>query len=259
MAARRFLATALFAAAGALAVLAAPARAAGEGVALPGLDWSFDGVFGHFDRAQVQRGLQVYLTVCSGCHSLNLIAYRNLAEIGYSVDEIKAIAAQYEVEDGPNDDGEMYTRPARPSDYFVPPFANTKAAAAANNGAVPPDLSLITKAREGGADYVHALMIGYEEDPGDHEVMEGLYFNPYFPGQQLAMPQPLYGDDVTYADGTATTIDQEARDVAAFLAWTGEPNLEVRKRMGMKVILFTIVLTLLLYASKRKVWRNVHH
>ncbi len=237
---------------------ATQSMAATEAEAPPAHDWSFGGLFGKFDRAQVQRGLHVYQEMCSGCHGLKRIAYRNLAEIGYNEDQIKAYAAEFTVEDGPNEEGDMFERPARPSDYFPSPYANKKAAAFMNSGAVPPDLSLINKARLGGADYVRALLMGYETDPGDHEVQEGLNYNPYFPGGALAMPQPLYGDDVEYADGTPATIEQEATDVAAFLEWAAEPNLEARKQMGLRVMIFLIVLTALLYATKRKVWRDVH-
>ncbi len=240
------------------ALWTAPALAAGGTAPVKAQQWSFHGVFGSFDRAEVQRGLQVYLDVCAACHSLDLVAYRNLTEIGYNEDQIKDIAAEYEVTDGPNDDGEMFTRPAKPSDYFAPPYANLKAAAAMNGGKAPPDLSLITKARGGGADYIYALLTGYTEDTGEHEIPEGLSYNPYFPGGAIGMPPPLYGDDVAYADGTAATIEQEARDVSAFLTWAAEPELEERKRLGLKVVLFMLVLTVLLYATKRKVWRNVH-
>ena len=220
--------------------------------------WSFNGIFGKFDRQEVQRGLQVYLEVCSSCHGLEYVAYRNLEEIGYNEEQIKAIASQYEVEDGPNTVGEMFSRPARPSDYFKSPYANDMEAKMMNNGALPPDLSLIYKARPGGADYIYSLLTGYEEDSESHEIPEGLYYNPYFPGGAVAMPQPLYGDDVEYLDGTEATIEQEARDVAVFLTWAAEPSLESRKKLGIKVLLFLAVLSALLYASKRKVWREIH-
>ena len=233
--------------------------AAGGAEHLPEKHWSFDGIFGHFDRAEVQRGLQVYLAVCANCHGLKYVAYRDLGDIGYDEDQIKAIAAQYEVEDGPDNDGEMFTRAALPSDRFVSPYPNDKAAAASNGGATPPDLSLMYKARANGADYLYALLTSYEEEPADDfELMDGLSYNPYFPGRQIAMPQPLYGEDVEYADGTEATIEQEARDVTAFLAWAAEPNLERRKNMGLTVMLFLIVMTGLFYASKRKIWRDLH-
>jgi ubiquinol-cytochrome c reductase cytochrome c1 subunit len=235
----------------------APADAA-EGVAVPAQNWSFDGVFGTFDRASAQRGFQVYKNVCAGCHSLKFIHFRNLADLGFSEDEVKAIAAEYTVMDGPNDEGEMFERAALPSDRFPSPFANDQAARAGNNGALPPDLSLIVEARAGASDYIYALLTGYQEPPEGVTVATGMNYNAYFPGHQIAMAQPLYGDDVEYADGTAATIEQEARDVTTFLTWAAEPMLEDRKRMGVMAILFLIVMTGLLYASKRKIWAAVH-
>ncbi len=239
---------------------------AAGGAHAPAQHWSFDGIFGHFDRAELQRGLQVYLAVCANCHGLEYVAYRDLGDIGYDEDQIKAIAAQYELPADPNEDGEvmdedgnLLMRTALPSDRFVSPYPNAKAAAAANGGAMPPDLSLMYKARADGANYMHALLTGYEDEPPeDFELMDGLSYNAYFPGHQIAMPPPLYGDDVEYADGTEATIEQEARDVTAFLAWAAEPNLERRKNMGLKVLLFVIVMTGLFYASKRKIWRDLH-
>ncbi|MFQ5775482.1 MAG: cytochrome c1 [Kiloniellaceae bacterium] len=236
----------------------------GSGAALaaeakvPAYDWSFEGVFGRFDRAAMQRGLQVYREVCSGCHSLRLIAFRNLAALGYDEAEITEIAGEYSVIDGPDDEGEMFERQGRPSDRFPPPFPNAKAAAAANNGAVPPDLSLMAKARKGGPSYIRALLTGYEEPPADFELLEGLNYNAYFPGAQIAMPPPLFEDAVEYQDGTPASPDQMASDVATFLMWTAEPDLETRKRMGIKVILFLLVFTGVLYATKRKVWADIH-
>ena len=244
--------------AGGLMLAAAHAGAAlaagGDAPRPPARDWSFDGPFGQFDRAEAQRGLQVYLEVCAGCHGLDRVAYRDLAGIGYGPDEIKAIAALAEVEDGPDAEGEMFTRPAVPADRFANPFPNARAAAAANGGAMPPDLSLMVKARAGGADYVAALLTGYVDPPEGFELADGLTYNAYFPAGGMAMPQPLWGDDVVYADGTGATVAQQARDVAAFLAWAAEPSLEHRKRLGLNVLLFTLVLTALLYAVKRKVW-----
>jgi cytochrome c1 len=238
--------------------VAAPAGAA-EAPEVPEHDWSFSGMFGTFDRGALQRGLQVYREVCSNCHSLDLIAFRNLAALGLSPDEIQAIAEGYEVEDGPDDEGEMFMRPARASDYFVPPVPTEQAARASNNGALPPDLSLIVKARKGGADYVYGLLTGYEEEPpADVELMEGMYYSKVFPGHQIAMAPPLYEGSVEYADGTEATLDQEAEDVVTFLAWTAQPELEQRKRMGVKVLLFLIVLTAMLFALKRKIWSDVH-
>ena len=231
---------------------------AAEGVAVPAQSWSFDGIFGTFDRAALQRGLQVYAEVCAACHGLQYIAFRNLAELGYNEDQIKAFAAERIIVDGPNDDGEMFERDGRPSDYFPSPFANDKAAASANGGAVPPDLSLMAKARAGGPDYLYALLTGYDDPPADVEMNEGLSYNHYFPGHQIAMAQPLDDDAVEYADGTEATLDQMSRDLSAFLMWTAEPMLEERKRTGIKVILFLIVLTALFYAIKRKVWSDLH-
>ena len=262
---KRWLSAAAFGAL-ALGTAGTGAMAAGGAVDLPEQEWSFEGIFGHFDRAEVQRGLQVYLNVCASCHGLQYVAYRDLGDIGYDEDQVKAIAAQYEVPAGPNEDGETHDadgfplmRTALPSDRFVSPFPNENAAAAMNGGAVPPDLSLMYKARANGANYIYALLTGYaDEPPEDFELMDGLNYNAYFPGHQIAMAAPLYGEDVEYADGTEATIEQEARDVTAFLAWAAEPNLERRKNMGIKVILFLIVMTGLFYASKRKIWRDLH-
>ncbi len=232
---------------------------ASEGGAIPVLKWSFDGMFGRFDRGALKRGFQIYNEVCSGCHSLRLLYYRNLTQIGFTEDEVKNIAANFEVKDGPNDEGEMFTRPALPSDHFVSPFANEKAARAANGGALPPDLSLIAKARKGGANYIHALLTGYRDEvPEGFKLMDGMNYNAYFPGNQIAMPQPIDEDAVEYTDGTKATLDQEARDIATFLTWAASPEMEVRKSMGLKVMLFLIVLTSLLYALKRRIWSDVH-
>lgn len=238
-------------------VTSSPAVAAGA--AKPAAQaWSFDGIFGSFDRAQVRRGLIVYRQVCSACHSLNLVAYRHLAGIDFNENEIKAIAESVEVTDGPNDQGEMFQRPGRPSDKFKAPFPNDNAARAANNGAYPPDLSLMIKARKGGADYVHAVLTGYGEAPAGVQLMDGMSYNAYFPGQQIAMGAPLSEGSVEYADGTKATVDQMAKDVAAFLAWTAEPEMEARKRLGLKVLLFLLVLTGMLFALKRMIWSDVH-
>ncbi len=238
--------------------LAASSAWALEAAKIPRQNWSFSGIFGTFDRAQLQRGFTVYKNVCSACHGMNLIAYRNLTEIGFSEDEVKAIAAEYEVTDGPNDEGEMFQRPARPSDRFRKPFANENAARAANNGAAPPDLSLMIKAREDGANYVYALLTGYGEPPADMKMADGMIYNKHFPGGQIAMAPPISEGVVEYADGTKATMEQVSRDVVAFLAWVAEPEMEARKRLGVKVILFLLVLTGMLYAVKRKVWADVH-
>ena len=231
---------------------------AAEGVAIPEQKWSFDGIFGQFDLAQLQRGFQVHREVCSACHSLKYVAFRNLAELGYNADEIKAVAAEYDIEDGPDDEGEMFTRPGKPSDRFPPPFPNDNAARASNGGALPPDLSLVAKARFGGPNYIHALMVGYEEPPADFELMDAMSYNAYFPGHQIAMAPPILDDAVEYADGTPATTDQMARDVSAFLMWAADPKMAERKSMGFKVLLFLIIMTGVLYASKRKIWADVH-
>ena len=245
----------------ALAAALAPATAvfAAEGPKLKARDWPFDGIAGIYDRAALRRGLQVYLEVCTSCHSLKLVAYRHLGGVGFAAEEIKAIAAEFEVEDGPNEEGEMFSRPARPSDYFPAPFANEQEARAANAGALPPDLSVINKARKGGANYVHALLTSYrEEAPDGFELMEGMYYNDYFPGKQIAMPPPLAEGGVEYADGAEASVEQMSTDVTIFLEWAGEPGMEDRKRLGIKVLLFLLVLTAMLYALKRKIWADLH-
>lgn len=248
----------ILAAAIVFAGLQAGAAQAAEGAALPARDWSFTGIFGKFDTGAMQRGFQVYQEVCSGCHSLRLIAFRNLEALGFDEDEIKAIAAEYTVEDGPDEEGEMFERPALPSDRIPSPFPNSKAAAASNNGAVPPDLSLMIKARDGGADYVHAFLTGYADPPDGVELLDIQNYNLYFPGNLTAMAQPLDEDVVEYADGTPATVEQMASDIVTFLAWAAEPTMEERKRMGIKVMLFLLIFTGVLYAVKRKVWADLH-
>jgi ubiquinol-cytochrome c reductase cytochrome c1 subunit len=220
--------------------------------------WSFEGFFGTFDRSAAQRGLQVYREVCQTCHGLQYVAFRNLEALGFTEDEVSAIAAEYQITDGPNDEGEMFERPGRPSDHFPSPFPNDAAARLANGGALPPDLSLITKARADGTNYVYSLLQGYEEPPPGEEGLEGLYYNAYFPNHWIAMPPPLFDDGVAYADGSTASIEQMASDVAMFLTWTAEPTLEARKQTGLKVLLFLVVLTGLLYATKRKIWAAAH-
>ncbi|HSK42041.1 MAG TPA: cytochrome c1 [Arenibaculum sp.] len=234
------------------------AFAAGEAPVPPSVDWKHGGIFGTFDRAAAQRGFQVYTEVCAACHGLDLVSYRNLQDLGFSETEVQAIAAGYEIEDGPDDQGEMFMRPGIPADRFVSPFPNESAARAANGGALPPDLSLMAKARPHGEDYLYGLLIGYEEAPEDVEVPAGQYYNEYFPGHLISMPPILQPDGVAYADGTAATVERMAMDVSTFLAWTAEPTLEERKRTGLKVILFLIVFAGLTYAVKRKVWADVH-
>ena len=223
-------------------------------------NWSFEGAFGTFDRASLQRGYQVYQEVCSGCHSVQHLSYRNLSEKGgpeFSLDEAKAIAAQFEVTDGPNDNGEMFTRPGRLSDKFANPFPNIQAATAANGGAYPPDMSVLVKARKGGADYIYSLLLGYEEVPAGYELDDGVYYNKYIPGNKIMMSKPLSEGAVEYSDGTQATEAQMAKDVVTFLTWAAEPNLEARHKMGFKVIIFLIILLILVYFSKQKVWSRL--
>ncbi|MBX7145950.1 MAG: cytochrome c1 [Alphaproteobacteria bacterium] len=235
-------------------------KAEEEHISLPKQDWSFKKPWGAFDRAAQQRGFAVYKEVCSTCHSMSLIAYRNLRDIGLSEDAIKAIASQYQIGDGPNDEGEMFERPGLPSDKFKNPYSNEKAARAANNGAYPPDLSLIIKARPEGADYIYNLLTGYDKAPTDVKIQEGMYYNKYFTGHNIAMPPPLTTDgQVTYADETPATVQQMAKDVVTFLAWAAEPELEVRHRTGIKTITFLIVLSVLLYFVNRKIWAKIKH
>ena len=217
----------------------------------------FDGIFGRFDESSLQRGFQVYREVCAACHGIRHISYRDLKGIGYTNDEIKVIAADYEVKDGPNDDGEMFEREARPSDKFVGPYENDKIARLANNGAYPPDLSLIVKARADGANYLYSLLNGYKEFPDNFEASEGMYYNEFYPGNQIAMPSPLMDDIVEYSDGTEATQSQIAKDVTSFLAWTAEPELEERKSLGVKTLFFLILITIMLLGVKRKIWKDV--
>ena len=238
---------------------AAPAHAAGGDIAIPDRKFSFDGVFGTYDRASAQRGFQVYKEVCAACHGLRLLSYRNLRELGLTEAQVAAIAAQFEIKDGPNDEGQMFERPGRPADRFRSPFANDAAARAANNGALPPDLSVMTKARAGGADYLFALLTGYVDPPAGVTLMDGMHYNKYFPGHQIAMGAPLNPDQVEYADGTKATVEQMAHDVSTFLQWAAEPELEKRRAMGVKVIIFLTILAGLTYAVKRKIWADVKH
>lgn len=260
------------------------AIAAGKQALAEDIDFSFEGIFGKFDRAQLQRGFAVYKQVCSACHGMEQMYYRNLMEPGgpeFTEAQVKAIASEYEVTDGPNDDGEMFERPAVPSDKFKSPFPNEKAARSANGGAYPVDLSLITKKREGfhypwyvspfiklvkgngGPEYVHAVLTGYQDPPADHaeEAPEGKYYNPYFAaGPWISMAPPLSEGVVEYAEGQpAATVDQMATDVAAFLAWAGEPKMEQRKSMGFMVMLYLALLSVLLYLTKKRLFSGVKH
>jgi ubiquinol-cytochrome c reductase cytochrome c1 subunit len=238
------------------------AHAAEEGAEPPAQNWSFSGFFGTFDKASAQRGFQVYKEVCSNCHTMHLMSYRDLSGLGFSQDEVKAIAAEYKVADT-NDAGEPIERTALASDKFHNPFPNDKAAAAANGGKVPPDLSLMAKARgEGGEtdgpNYIFAFLTGFHDAPAGFQVPEGLNYNAAFPGHVTAMPNILTDDAVTYSDGTKATHQQEAWDVVNFLMWTAEPSMEERKHTGVKVLLFLIIFAGLLYSVKRKVWANAH-
>ena len=239
-------------------LLAGPALAAGGDVALTKRDWSFNGPFGTFDKAAMQRGFQVYREVCAGCHSMQYIAFRNFADLGYNEAEIKAIAAEYDVEDGPNDEGEMFTRPGIPADRMPSPYPNDNAARAGNGGALPPDLSLIAKARANGPDYLYSLLIGYKEVPASMNVPDGMYYNDAYPGNLIAMPQPLYGDDVTYSDGADTSIEGSAADLTQFLMWAAEPKMEARKRIGVAVVFFLSIFVVLSVMAKRRVWADLH-
>ena len=237
----------------------AAANAAGDAEHAPEQDWHFSGPFGTYDRAALQRGLKVYRNVCAACHSMKRIAFRNLEALGYDESQIKAIAAEYSVTDGPDEEGDMFERPARPSDRFPSPYPNDNAAKAANNGALPPDLSLIAKARHGGADYLYALLTGYEEAPEGKTLLEGQYWNKYMPGHVIAMAAPLSDDIVAYEDETPQTVSQYSKDVAEFLTWAAEPEMEERKQTGIKVIIFLLVFAGIMYSIKKKIWADVKH
>jgi ubiquinol-cytochrome c reductase cytochrome b/c1 subunit len=245
----------------------------------PRQKWSFAGPFGTYDRAQLQRGFKIYREVCQACHGLSMLSFRNLAEPGgpgFTKEQVEAIAAEYKVKDGPNDQGEMFERNGRPGDRFPANFANEQAARAANGGAYPPDMSVLAKARsyergfpwflidivgqyqEGGPDYITALLEGYKEAPAGFALPEGSNYNEYFPGHAIGMPQPLQDGQVTYTDGAPATLRQYAKDVTAFLVWTAEPHMEARKRLGFQVMIFLLVLSGLLYFTKKKVWSAVH-
>ncbi len=223
-------------------------------------DWTFKGLFGKFDRGSLQRGYQVYTEVCASCHSMKYLTYRNLSEKGgpeFSEAEAKAIAANFEVTDGPNSSGEMFTRPAKLSDKFVMPYANDEEAKSANGGAYPPDMSVLVKARKGGADYIYSLLLGYEEAPSDITLDDGVYYNKYMYGNKIKMPAPLSDDLIEYSDGTKATSEQMAKDVVNFLMWSAEPHLEQRHKTGFRVIVYLIILTVLVYFTMKKIWSRV--
>jgi ubiquinol-cytochrome c reductase cytochrome c1 subunit len=233
------------------------------------VSFSFDGPLGHYDRPQLQRGFQVYKEVCAACHSMKMVAFRDLEEIGFSKPEVKAIAKQWAVE-VPSinpDTGEPATRKAIPSDYIPSPYANETAARAANNNALPPDMSLLAKAREGGAHYIHSIVVGYEPQPAellkkfpDAKTPTGLHYNPYFANLNIAMPPPLVADgQVTYTDGTKPTVDQMGQDVSAFLMWAAEPKLENRHRWGLVVLGYLLLATAFAYGAYRNIWRGKKH
>ena len=224
------------------------------------VNWSFKGLTGKFDRASLQRGFQVYKEVCSSCHSMQYLSYRNLGEAGgpeFSEAEVKAIASSVEITDGPDNQGEMFTRPGRPSDKFKSPYPNINASIAANGGAYPPDMSVLVKARGGGANYIYSLLQGYEDPPIGITLDEGVYYNKYMYGNKIKMANPLSEGLIEYADGTEATIEQMSKDVTTFLMWTAEPHLEARHSMGFKAIVFLIILTILVYLSMKKIWSRI--
>ena len=223
-------------------------------------DWTFKGLFGKFDRASLQRGYQVYTEVCAACHSMKYLSYRNLSEKGgpeFSVAQAKAIAASFEVTDGPNADGEMFQRPGKLSDKFVMPYENVKAAEAANGGAYPPDMSVLVKARGGGVDYIYSLLQGYEEAPSGMILDDGVHYNKYMYGNKIKMSAPLSDGIIEYSDGTNPSVEQMSKDVTTFLMWAAEPSLEARHQMGFKAIVYLIILTILVYFSMKRIWSRI--
>ena len=223
-------------------------------------DWTFKGLFGKFDRASLQRGYQVYTEVCAACHSMKYLSYRNLSEKGgpeFSIAQAKAIAASFEVTDGPNADGEMFQRPGKLSDKFVMPYENVKAAEAANGGAYPPDMSVLVKARGGGVDYIYSLLQGYEEAPSGMILDDGVHYNKYMYGNKIKMSAPLSDGIIEYSDGTNASVEQMSKDVTTFLMWAAEPSLEARHQMGFKAIVYLIILTILVYFSMKRIWSRV--
>lgn len=271
----------LFGAAAAVLLASSPALAAGGETPRPErMSWSFAGPFGMYDQGQLQRGFKVFKEVCAACHSANFLYFRNLAQEGgpgFTEAQAKQVASEYQITDGPNDAGDMFQRPGRLSDHWPAPFPNDNAARAANGGAMPPDLSVIAKARsyhvgfpgfitdafiqyqEHGVDYIHALLTGYVDPPAGVNVQPGLHYNTYFPGHQIAMPKPISDGQVEYTDGAPQTVEQYSEDVSAFLMWLAEPHLDARKRIGFQVMIFLIVFAGLLYFTKKKVWKNVAH
>jgi len=222
--------------------------------------WSFKGFFGKFDRSSLQRGYQVYTEVCAACHSMKYLSYRNLTQQGgpeFSEDQAKIIASQFEVIDGPNSEGDMFTRPARLSDNFVGPYDNEEAAKSANGGAYPPDMSVLVKARKGGASYIYSILLGYDDPSPDVSLEDGVYYNAYMSGNKIKMSKPLFDNLVQYSDGTQATEEQMAKDVSTFLVWAAEPNLEQRHKMGFRAVLYLIIITILVYFSMKKIWSRI--
>jgi ubiquinol-cytochrome c reductase cytochrome b/c1 subunit len=263
-----------------LSVLGAWSASAQDAEAPPRQTWSFHGPFGTYDPGQLQRGFKIYREVCANCHSIKLLSFRNLAEPGgpgFTEAQASAIAASFQVTAGPNDEGNMFQRPGQIADYFPPPFANDQAARAALGGALPPDMSVLAKARgyeagfpyfifdafkvyqEDGPDYIHAIITGYEDAPAGFVLPPGGQYNKYFPGRAIGMPKPLSDGQVEYTDGTPMNVDQYGRDVSAFLMWAAEPTLDARHRLGFQVMIFLIVFTALLYLTKKKLWHDVLH
>lgn len=231
-------------------------------------DYTSTGIFGKWDIPSLQRGLQIYREVCSACHSMDLVAFRSLDALGYNEDEIKAIAAEYDFEDVIDDEGDLQSRTGTPADAFPAPFTNENQARSANNGSLPPDFSTLVKAREHigfnpftsvyGEDYIVALLVGYhDEAPEGVELNEGLYYNDYFAGNQIAMAPPLFDEMVEYADGTDASVEQMAYDIANFMYWASDPTMQERKEMGLRVMLFMIIFTIMLYFTNKRVWRRI--
>jgi len=220
----------------------------------PHLDWSHGGYFSSLDHASIRRGYQVYKQVCAACHSMRFLAFRNLVGVSHTEGEAKELAEEVQIPDGPNQDGDMFERPGKLSDYFPKPFANDAAAAAANNGAIPPDLSFITLARHGGEDYIYHLLNGYCDPPAGIELREGQHFNPYYPGGAIGMGPPIYNEIVEYEDGTPATQSQVAKDVCTFLTWAASPEHDMRKRFAVKSLMIFSFLLSFSYYMKRHKW-----
>jgi ubiquinol-cytochrome c reductase cytochrome c1 subunit len=239
-------------------ILVSQAFAAGEPLEPKQVEWPFNGPLGRFDQVSIQRGFQVFKEVCSSCHSAKRVAFRNLQDIGLSEAEVKSLAATYQIHDGPDENGDMFDRPGRPSDHIPGPFANKQAAAAANGGAAPPDLSLMIKARHDGPDYVYSILTSYDQPkPAEVEIPENKHYNPYFPNYAISMPRPLSDGQVTFQDGTQATTDQMAKDVVNFLQWVSEPEMQVRKQTGLKALIFLAVFTVFFYIAKKRIWARI--